>query len=256
VAPEQRRDLAESTETIDDWLRDMTRRETTGEEDMRQRLEEAREALRTEDLAADLRQAADDQQQGRPQLAEQTDRQAAERLRELADTLEREKRRLVQTRLERLAQAEAETRELQRNLEEQREQQQAQQDASEQQAQAEAPPQTAQQSGREAAAKRLRDLADDLADLDDDPLEELGNRLREQVGPQNIRGGPERGVMIPETVSTETLPPVARRLRELIDETVQREMLLNRDERIPDEYNRLVEKYFRALSDDVQGDGP
>jgi hypothetical protein len=57
-------------------------------------------------------------------------------------------------------------------------------------------------------------------------------------------------------VSTETLPPVARRLRELIDETVQREMLLNRDERIPDEYNRLVEKYFRALSDDVQGDGP
>jgi hypothetical protein len=235
--------LAGQVETIDDWLRAMTRRETTGESDLRDRLARTREALRIPELAAELRQAEEDERQGRAQLARRTDADAAKRLQSLSETLEREKRRLTHTRLERLAAAEAETRELQRELDTRRDRPAQQQAAARNQG---------RKDGGETTVKRLRNLADEFENLKDEPLEELGRKLRRLVGPQNLRGRPESGTLIPEEVSRSTLPPAARRLRRLIDETIQREMLLNRDERVPEAYNGLVEKYFKALSDDLK----
>jgi hypothetical protein len=190
--------------------------------------------LETEQLAEDIRQAAKDQQQGREEQAAEQDRKAAERLRELAKTFEEERKELVRDQLQRLAEAEAKTKQLAEEVER------------------EAKKPTPTRPDKPTTEEKLSELAEDYQKLKDQKMEEIGKELQEQVGPQNQLGGAKKGTEIPEEVASKALDPGAKRLRQLIDEIVEREMLIDRDRRVPEQYAPLVDTYFQELSDDAR----
>lgn len=231
---EQREELAREAETLADWTERMAETRTPERERMARRLEEARKQLATEQLPEDIREAERDREQGREEQAQQQDRQTAERLNELAKTFERERRELVATQLERLAKAEVQTQRMAQEVER------------------EAANPTPPKPNQPNTAEKLGELARDYRDLKDQRLAELARQLEVQVGPQNIAGPGKNGPEIPEEVTRETLEPAAKRLRQLIDEMVEREMLLGRDSRVPERYAPLVETYFKELSDDAR----
>lgn len=232
--PDPAEELAREAETLADWIERMAETRTPERERIARRLEEARRELATDALPEDIRAADQDRERGREEQAEQQDRETAERLRELAETFDRERRELVATQLERLARAEAQTQRMAQEVE--------------REAENPAPPRPNQPN----TAEKLAELAQDYRDLQDQRLEELARQLDIQVGPQNIAGPAKQGPEIPEEVTRETLDPAARRLRQLIDEMVEREMLLGRDSRVPESYAPLVETYFKELSDDLR----
>ncbi|MBT3376631.1 MAG: hypothetical protein HN742_07920 [Lentisphaerae bacterium] len=292
-ATAQREATAQDAETVADWLRQASEREADGLEAMQERLAEAREKLAVDELGDDIRQAQEQREQQQGAEASRMEASAAERFRELADTLAKEKQRLVQAHLERLAEAEAEATELKRTAEAEQQAAEAEaqaqsesQSESEAQAQAqsesqsESEAQAPSQSPSESQAKseaqaeaqsqaeakgesgkasplkpdtteRLTELAEELKDLKDEELDELGDQLLEQVGAQNVSGGHRTAQVAPKDIAETTLEPTVERLRTLINEIVQKEFLLNRDDRVPDRYTRLVERYFKALSDDL-----
>ena len=67
-----------------------------------------------------------------------------------------------------------------------------------------------------------------------------------------MSGDTSEGPITPEALGETAVAPVLERLRQLLAETVNQAFLLDRDDRIPDEYMDLTERYFKALSDDLQ----
>ena len=245
---------AQDAETVADWLDRVQEHKLEGLEKMQERLAQAQQDTGLAELADTVRAAQQQRERGEERQADAADRDAAERFSKLAEALDKERKRLVQGHLERLAAAEAQAKDLQSQLAaEARQPADAEADAEAQnevQVKAEG---GAGQGGEETTEERLEDLGEELKDLKDAELEEIGDRLLEQIGPQNVSGAkPLGGRVVPETVSETTLKPAVRRLQELIEEIVQREMLLHRDDRVPDKYARLVEKYFKTLSDDLR----
>jgi DNA repair exonuclease SbcCD ATPase subunit len=214
---------------MDDWLKRLATEPAKGLETTRSQLRELRTQQRTEALADQVAQAAQDRQEGRPEQARQAEQDAAQRFQEMAKSLEQEHQRLVRSHLEQLAAAENDAKTLQSELTRQAQQSEP------------APPET---------TERLRELANQLQDLRDAPLDKTARELREQLPPQPPPGAPPQGTKVPDRIRQETLPASVTRLRTLIDAVVQRELLVDRDSRIPEQYSGLVESYFKALSDD------
>jgi cytoskeletal protein RodZ len=221
---------------------------------------EAKEALAqtqmdlgVEALAGDIRQSQQLLARGRETEAERLDQRTASRLRDLASRLEKHKQDVVNDRLERLAATQAEAEARKRELD------QASPEQSADRSNATAPPRqgppqdSGSQGGEAATAQRLNELAEDLAELRDAELARLAQKLHQQAGPQNVAGTRSMGLLVPaKTISDGTLTPAIGRLRDLITELVRYQLLVDRDERVPDEYKALVERYFKALSDDLR----
>lgn len=231
---EQREEVAREAETVADWLERMGETKTEEREKIAKRLNEARKELATEQLPEDIRQAGEDREQGREEQAAKQDQQAAERLEKLAKTFEQERKELVKNQLERLAQAEARTKSLAEEVER------------------EAKEPTPPKPNKPTTNDKLSELAEDYQELRDTKMTDLGKELEKQVGPQNLIAGPKQGTEIPQDVKPEVLEPGAKRLRQLIDEIVEREMLIDRDRRVPEQYGPLVDTYFKELSDDAR----
>jgi len=231
---EQREEVAREAETVADWLQRMGETKTDEREKIAKRLNEARKELATEQLPEDIRQAGEDREQGREEQAAKQDQQAAERLEQLAKTFEKERKELVKNQLERLAQAEAQTKRLAEEVER------------------EAKEPTPPKPNKPTTNDKLSELAEDYQELRDTKMTDLGKELEKQVGPQNLIAGPKQGTEIPQNVKPEVLEPGAKRLRQLIDEIVEREMLIDRDRRVPEQYGPLVDTYFKELSDDAR----
>jgi hypothetical protein len=198
------------------------------------RMDQAQKQLETQQLAQDIREAGKDQEQGRQEQAAEQDRKAAERLRELAKTFEKERKELVRSQLERLAEAEAKTKNLAEEVER------------------EAKKPTPPKPNKPTTNDKLGELAEDYQKLRDQKMTDIGKELQTQVSEQNQIGGPKQGTELPEDVTSKALDPGAKRLRQLIDEIVEREMLIDRDHRVPEQYTPLVDNYFKELSDDAR----
>jgi len=250
-APERER-VAQDAETIADWLKQLQNKEMKGLGNMPERLGQIEEQVDLQDLAEDVRRSQEQRDSGLAREADRLDKQTAERFERLSQALAKEKQRLMQSHLERLAAAEAEANDLRQQAQEQQEARAESAKPSRARTRAERAAAAGAQAAPADAAERLEDLAEELKDLRDEQLEQLGEQLLEQVGPQNRRGRSNPGQAIPETVVDTTLTPAVERIKVLIDEIVQHEMLMNRDDRVPDKYARLVERYFKALSDDLQ----
>jgi len=231
---EQREEIAREAETLADWMKRMGETKTEEREKVAEKLNEAREELEAEQLPEDIRAAAKDREEGREEQAAEQDKEAAERLREMAKTFEEERKELVKNQLERLAEAEAQTKRLAEEVER------------------EAKEPTPPKPGKPTTSEKLSELAEDYQELQDEKMEELGKRLETEVAPQNLDAAGTDGQEIPKDVTQEALEPGAKRLRQLIDEIVEREMLIDRDRRVPEEYRPLVDTYFKELSDDAR----
>jgi hypothetical protein len=227
--PQASEQVARNAETVDDWLKRLATDPAKSLEATRNPLRELRQELRTDNLADQVAQAAQDRQEGRPEQARKAEQDAAERFQKMAENLTKEHQRLVRARLEQLATAETTAKALQNELN-----------------RAGKPPPPSPKN----TAEKLRELAGQLQDLRDTPLDRAARELREQLPPPNQPGPQPQGPKIPDRIRQETLPATVTRLRTLIDEVVQRELLVDRDARIPEQYNGLVESYFKALSDD------
>jgi hypothetical protein len=231
---EQREEIAREAETLADWMKRMGETKTEDREKVAEKLNEARKELEAEQLPEDIREAAKDREEGREEQAAEQDRKAAERLREMAKTFEEERKELVKNQLERLAEAEAQTKRLAEEVER------------------EATEPTPPKPGKPTTNEKLSELAEDYQELQDEKMEELGKRLETEVAPQNLDATGTDGQEVPKDVTQDALEPGARRLRQLIDEIVEREMLIDRDRRVPEEYRPLVDTYFKELSDDAR----
>lgn len=229
---ESRRDAEEDSRTVDDWMQRMTESQEAGDDAFRKRVQTLRNELQTAEMGDRIAQAENDRMRGEEQRATESDRQTADRLQELSRKLEQERRQAVQAYLAQLARAEAETRALQQQLRED-------------------PTDRPGSKGNPGPAERLEQLAGQLTALNDEKLEQLAAAIRTDIGPFNRRGGRQKGALIPESIGQASLPPAARRLRDLIDETIRKEFLLGRDPRIPEKYTNLVDTYFRTLSDEA-----
>lgn len=222
ATPTDAEQVARQAETTDDWLRRLATEPAKGLEATRNHLRQMRRELQTEALADQVRQAEQDRQQDRAEQARQIAQGTADRFQKLAEGLQQEHQRLVRSRLEQLAAAESKAKALQTELDR------------------DAPP--AQPKAQETA-RQLREFATQLQDLRDAPLDRAAREIKAQVpAPQ--------GTAVPERLRRETIPGTVARLRTLIDEVVQREILVDRDARIPEQYSGLVESYFKALSDE------
>jgi hypothetical protein len=222
--------VARNAETIDDWLKRLATEPAKGPEATRNPLREMRQELRTDTLADQVAQAAQDRQEGRLEQARQAERDAAERFEQMAKGLTQEHQRLARRRLEQLAAAESTAKALQKELDH--------------------PGKPVPGKETRSTAEQLREFASQLQDLRDLPLERAARDLREQVPAPNPSGPAPQDAKVPDRIRQETIPGTVTRLRTLIDEAVQRELLVDPDTRIPEQYNGLVESYFKALSDD------
>ncbi|MCX7044610.1 MAG: hypothetical protein NTX50_03855 [Candidatus Sumerlaeota bacterium] len=213
----------------------------------------------------------------------------AERLEKLAEKLEKEKQRLIQGLLQKLAETEAKAEDLKQQADKEKNQQQSQQqdkrspsdrsdpsDASDKSDQSQKPdqnsksqsksdsksqsqaqqPQQQQKDGPQgdgAQEEKIEDLAQDLKDLKDDDLEKLAKKMLQEaaVAEGGKRSKQKMHYSLARVDADKTLKPIIGRLKDLIAQIVQEQMLINRDVRVPDKYNRLVDRYFKALSDDL-----
>ena len=253
TSAEKLADRAREAETIEDVLKffagdgSAETGEGEGDEDRRERFNAIREANGTDTLADDLRRLAE-QRAGGGAADEALASDLSERLDRLSKQLAAEQRRLVESKLEQLAEAQAKARELNEQS------QQASANAiPEAFRNLELPPeildQLAQSNGQSPGSgstgggagapsnsSGIEELARDLESFND---EQLG-RIAQRLSPKDPGRPPDR----------DALAEAEKRLAELIAEIIGQEYVDAAGDNIPREYERTVEDYFRALSDD------
>lgn len=232
ASPGGRQNAAAGAETLRDWLDALAAELRKEQPGVARRLDALGERFDVRRLADDIRRAGKAATQGDAKRAAQLDGETAARLEGLAEDIDREKRRFVQGLLERLIAAEEQASGLNDDL-----------------AKAGAGTSGGIQS-------RLQELSDELLTFDDARLAELVERLHARSGDRSVSrsgGGapPYPGGGLGDRAG-ESMLPIVTRLQELIAEVIRHEVLLGRDERVPDRYRRLVEQYFKALSDDLR----
>ncbi len=240
----RREETAADAETLEDWLVGIGREMRTDDPPAAARLAALGERQGLSTLALDVRRAGKAAAQGDAGRAARMELDAAGRFRGLAEAIDLEKRRMLQGLLERLLAAEAEAAALKAGLGK------SEADGAEV-ANARTSDDVSSRSGVRRGP-RLARHADALAAFGDAQLNELAEKLREALrGQGDASGGGSRpggsgGVLV------ERLGPIVERLQVMVVEVVRRTMVLDRDDRVPDRYRTLVEKYFKALSDDMR----
>ncbi len=243
----QREDIAQDAETLEDWLKAMRADAREENPDLTQRLEALGDRFNLERLADDVRRANRSAEQANAQRTQKLDQDLEARFRGLADAMDIEKRRLVQGLLERLLAAEAEAAALKKEITQAGGAQQTGNNAGGSQPQS---------GGPGGMGARVEDLANELEAIEDSTINKLAEkmmvRIRNPWGPRSGGGPPTTRRGVPLAVAEEYLGPIVVRLHELIAEVIRQEVLAARDDRVPDRYRRLVERYYKALSDDLR----
>jgi hypothetical protein len=221
------------------------------------RFDEMRQAGATDKLAEDLRKLEElrkDGQDDSPE-AEALRKNIAERLSNLAGEFKREHEKMLRSQLEKLAQAHAQTQELLKKAEEQR---QATARARREFPQPGRPPFDLPPGGPSQARNpgsitpggggsgtgpgaattqnQLNALSETLTDINDTGLSRIAQMLHDSV---------------PGFDATAPLAQAEQRLTELISDLLGKDSAAVADRKVPPEYQRTVEDYFRALSDDT-----
>jgi hypothetical protein len=206
--------------------------------DLAKRLEEIHDKFNPNAIPQDLADALKD-----------ADPKAREELSKLLDELSKrvgeEHQRAATGMLDRLNQAEKEAGDLKKEAEKSGQKPEGQTPGGTQ------PGSTGDGKGKELSPEeRMAKLARELQSLPDQKLKELGS----QLGQQPAAGGgeseykPGQGGVLPATL----LAQIQQRLRTRIAEELKKNILRTQDHPVPPEYRRLVEQYFKALSDDIE----
>jgi hypothetical protein len=183
-------------------------------------------------MPEEIRRADQARGQGDVEEARRLEDGTARRLERLADDLDTERRRLQQGMLERLSEAEQEASDLTGEV-------------------------TTQLRDGVApvprvTAERLEELGEDVTTLGDRELTQSAEVLLRHMADSGRQARSADGITVPEAVVSESLSPMTRRLQVLIQEVLKDRLAVDSQEQVPDEYRRLVERYYRALSDDLR----
>ena len=98
----------------------------------------------------------------------------------------------------------------------------------------------------------LEELIEDLEALGDKKLDALAKELKKEM--EKGGGRPESEKYEKGTVDPELLKAVRARLKKMMAKVIKENMLQSVDDNVPDEYSKLVEQYFKALSDEIEED--
>ncbi len=202
-----------------------------------QALRRARETDPPGEIVEQMQQAADALETGKRDQARRNVDQAAHMLERLAQQLETARRDLVQPQLERLMAAEKQAAEAQKALNS-----------------------VTSEPQKGEAEKKVHELRDTMESLSpkDDSLNEATDALANAVRSVGGWTSPERtpnpaqGRFKPPVVYTTSLQLVMQRLQAKIQEMILKEVLLDKDEAVPPQYKKLVEEYYRVLSEDLR----
>jgi len=242
--------IEKQTAALDDILKSLAQRKGAGPGG--ERLSELREEAKTGALNPDVRDLRKENQNAKG--AERAG-DLAGRFGKLAEGLSREQRRMQQSRVENLAKALARTRELQKRSAEAAEEKAGREggekpgtEGGKGDAKSEKPFTAgggggAQPQSRAGGAGGYDPNAiylKDLAQLQDEILGGFIPHLADDLK----QGGFDEA----------RLKAVEERLAKIVDELLRPNATDRRAERIPDEYHRMVEEYFRALSEDFAGE--
>ncbi|TKG93800.1 hypothetical protein EYV94_16280 [Puteibacter caeruleilacunae] len=89
--------------------------------------------------------------------------------------------------------------------------------------------------GQEINGQELYDLSKELSSYNDSQLTQLANKLSGSGNSNQV----------------DDLKQVAGRLNQLIEELIEQEIAHGKDIKIPSKYSKMVEEYFKVLSDDM-----
>lgn len=235
MTPEQLAKIMEDTKTMQDWLDKLRKEEFSKFTGLNERLDKMHESSEMKDIEKQLQDLQDAAGKKQHSKADEIAEDLSKRFEVLAKALEREYRFVVDSKIERLAHAQAHTREVMDQLNQQ------QQSPNQPNANG---PQANQSSdkgtpggggGYSQIALSLEDLTEELKQFNDAQLNELVRIL----SLESVQG------------SGQALGSVNARLRQMITEILQEQANLGRNAKVPQKYKWLVEQYLKSLSDDL-----
>jgi hypothetical protein len=233
-ADDERR-LAEEARTLADLLGRLQRDAADKNRDLAEQLREASEANPPQAVVEQMRRAAAALMEGRPDQARPDVEQSGRMLDELGQHLEAARHGLTGPQLDRLMALEKQAADAQKALES-----------------------VNSDRDKAEAEKKVADLRDAL-----DPMQKEG-KLAEAADKLDAaaRNGatwshrephdPRFGAYVPPVELDDNVRGVVQALQARIQEIILKDALLNKDEAVPPQYRKLVEEYYRVLSEDLR----
>ena len=233
-ADDERR-LAEEARTLADLLGRLQRDAADKNRDLADQLREASEANPPQEVAEQMRRAAAALRDGKPDQARPDVEQSARMLDALGQQLETARHGLVGPQLDRLLALEKQAADAQKAIE-------------------------SVNTDREKAEaeKKVADLRDALEGMPKEgKLAEAADRLDAAVHngatwAHREPHDPRFGAYVPPVEYDGNLRQVVQALQAKIQETILKDALLDKDEAVPPQYRKLVEEYYRVLSEDLR----
>jgi hypothetical protein len=234
-ADDERRQ-AEEARTLADLLGRLQRDAAEKNRDLADQLREASDADPPQAVVEQMRRAASALKEGHPDQARPDVEQSARMLDELGQHLETARHGLSGPQLDRLTALEKQAAEAQKALES-----------------------VNDDRDRAEAEKKVADLRDALEAVPKEgKLAEAADKLDAAV--RNGTGGwgprektePRLGFYMPPVGYEDNVRRVVQALQAKIQEVILRDALLDKDEAVPPQYRKLVEEYYRVLSEDLR----
>jgi hypothetical protein len=235
----RQRELADDAAALADVLEQLKATARVDDRALAQSIAQAEQANPPREIEPSMRQNADAIGSGQTERAAEVALSAAERLESLAHDFESARRAATGPQLERLLEAEKAAAALQERL---RTVRQASEQAGVERALGELAERIDRLSPREG---RLRQAADQFANA------ARSGRAGGWGGNEIVKDG-EVSYMVGPTVYTETLAKVVAALQANIQEMIVENTLVERNGPVPPEYKKLVEDYYRVLSQDLR----
>lgn len=228
---EARSALSGDADTLLDWMNALQEALQGEHPEITERLRKLSRQYRLDKLASDIKRAGKAEAQGSGERAARLDDQAQSRFQGLANGMNLEKRRLAQSLLEALIAAEKAATGIRGDL-------------------------AGGQGDSSDMDSRIRELMEALENFEDGSLQAhsrpLKNAVQRPATERHGRGSPDAYYGLHGEEVARSLDAIAKRLQALIIESIQHKLHADKDVRIPAQYRRLVEQYYKLLSDDIR----
>jgi hypothetical protein len=232
---------AEDARTLADLMNRLQGDATEANKDLGRALKQANEDNPPSAIAELMRQAANALREGKGDQAGRDVAEAARKLDDLAQRLDVARRAFMQPQLEKLMAAEKQAAEAQKALHSVRNNQQ--------EAEAEKKLSDVRETLDKVSAgdAKLTEATQALQDALNNSQAGAGHRWASPGGPQ------EKGELhVPPKDYDTSIKKVIQVLQAKIQEVILKDALLDKDEAVPPQYKKLVEEYYRILSEDVR----
>jgi|GEM_PF-3075913 len=230
------RSLSQDAQTLADLLNRNIADAAETDRELGQALRQASEKNPPAAIAEQMKQIADALRAGKKDQAKRDANDSAQKLDTLAQQLDATRRALIQPQLEKLVAAEKQAAEAQKALNS-----------------------VANDQQKAEAEKKMTDLRDSVESLKamDGKIGEAAASLTDALRPDaantwNAGGRTPRGNYKPPVLYVNGVNRAIVALQSKIQDLILKDALLDKDEAVPPKYRKLVEEYYRVLSEDLR----